>query len=285
MKILYFKQEDKLIPGIATEKGVIGINNYLSGPEKKYTDQPITNEDLAFLKKIEQHALEQNSGYLSEESLEIGPCVPKPSKIICVGLNYSNHAKESGMEAPKVPVLFTKYTNTLTGHGTDIALGTEGKEFDYEVELGVVIGRKCKNVTEKDALDHVFGYCTANDLSCRDLQFKTPQWLLGKSLDQFLPLGKYLVTADEVGDVQNLNLTCTLNGELRQNSNTSDMIFSIAEIISFLSRHMTLGPGDLILTGTPEGVIMGMEEKEWLKPGDIVNVEIEKLGYTENRMV
>ncbi|HXS57950.1 MAG TPA: fumarylacetoacetate hydrolase family protein, partial [Hanamia sp.] len=151
-------------------------------------------------------------------------------------------------------------------------------------ELGVVIGKKCKDVPRDEALNYVLGYCTANDLSCRDLQFKTSQWLLGKSLDHFLPLGKYLVTADEVGDPQKSQLSCTLNGSLRQNSNTADMIFSVAEIIEFLSRHMTLVPGDIILTGTPEGVIMGLPVKEWLKPGDIVKVEIEKLGHTENRM-
>ena len=129
------------------------------------------------------------------------------------------------------------------------------------------------------------GYCTANDLSCRDLQFKTSQWLLGKSLDHFLPLGKYIVTADEIQDPQSLTMTCTLNGELRQDSSTADMIFSVAEIIEFLSRYMTLEPGDLILTGTPEGVIMGLAEKNWLKPGDIVKVEIENLGSTINKMI
>jgi 2-keto-4-pentenoate hydratase/2-oxohepta-3-ene-1,7-dioic acid hydratase in catechol pathway len=153
------------------------------------------------------------------------------------------------------------------------------------VELGVVIGKKCKHVRREEALDNVLGYCVANDLSCRDLQFMSSQWLMGKSLDSFLPLGKYLVTADEVGDPQNLQLSCYLNGEQRQNSNTVDMVFSVAEIIEFLTEHMTLEPGDLILTGTPEGVIMGMPRKEWMKPGDVVRVEIEKLGYTENKMV
>jgi 2-keto-4-pentenoate hydratase/2-oxohepta-3-ene-1,7-dioic acid hydratase in catechol pathway len=190
-----------------------------------------------------------------------------------------------GMAVPEVPVAFTKYNNTLTDYGNDILLGKEGEQFDYEVELGVVIGKRCKNVFKEDALNYVMGYCVANDLSCRDLQFKTSQWLIGKSLDNFFPLWKYIVTVDEIGDPQNLQLTCTLNGELRQNSNTADMIFSVAEIIAFLSKYMTLEPGDLILTGTPEGVIMGMPEKKWLKPGDIVKVEIEKIGYTENKMV
>lgn len=138
---------------------------------------------------------------------------------------------------------------------------------------------------KEDALENVFGYCVANDLSCRDLQFKTSQWLLGKSLDGFLPLGKYLMTANEVGDPQSLQSSCTLNEELRQNPSTADMIFSVAEIIEFLSCYMTLEPGYLILTGTPEGVIMGLPQKVWLQPGDVVKVEIEKLGHTQNRMI
>ncbi len=189
------------------------------------------------------------------------------------------------MAIPAIPVVFTKYNNTLINYQQNVSLGKIGEQFDYEVELGVVIGKICKNVSKDSALDFVLGYCVANDLSCRDLQFRSSQWLMGKSLDNFLPLGKYIVTADEVVDPQQLQLCCFLNGELRQSSNTSDMIFSVAEIIEDLSKHMTLEPGDLILTGTPAGVIMGLPEKKWLKPGDIVNVEIEKLGSTENKMV
>lgn len=186
------------------------------------------------------------------------------------------------MAAPTIPVVFTKYNNTLVDYGNDVPLEKVGEQFDYEVELGVVIGERCKDISKSTALDYVFGYCVANDLSCRDLQFRTSQWLMGKSLDYFLPLGKYVVTSDEIEDVQQLKLSCTVNGELRQNSNTADMIFSVAEIIEDLSKHMTLEPGDLILTGTPEGVIMGMAKKNWLKNGDVVTVEIEKLGSTTN---
>ena len=222
---------------------------------------------------------------IQEADVHIGPCIPKPPKIICIGLNYRKHAMESSMAIPIVPIVFTKYNNTLTDYGKDIPLGPEGEQFDYEVELGVIIGKKCKNVSREEALQYVLGYCVANDLSCRDLQFKTSQWLLGKSLDHFLPLGKYFVTADEVGNPQRLQLTCILNGELRQSSNTSDMIFSVAEIIAFLSRYMTLEPGDLIVTGTLEGVIMGREQKVWLKAGDRVKVEIENVGSTCNKMI
>jgi 2-keto-4-pentenoate hydratase/2-oxohepta-3-ene-1,7-dioic acid hydratase in catechol pathway len=286
MKILYYKEESKLVPGILTPKGVIALHKLSTHfAAKDHSDASLTLEDLEDLKNIDSAIMEDAANYVPEASMQIGPCVPKPSKIICIGLNYRKHAAESGMPVPEVPIVFTKYNNTLTDYGMDVALGTEGHQFDYEVELGVVIGKKCKHVARENALAYVLGYCTANDLSCRDLQFKTSQWLLGKSLDQFLPLGKYLITADEVGDPQSLQLSCTLNGEQRQNSNTSDMIFSVAEIIEFLTKYMTLEPGDLILTGTPEGVIMGREEKDWLKQDDVVTVEIEKLGSTTNRMI
>ena len=286
MKIVYYRQDQKLLPGILTDQGIIEFNK-LPGISKKYqfSDTPLTIDDLKEIQKAFSSIPKQALEVLSEAGHEIGPCIPKPSKIICIGLNYRKHAIESGMAIPSVPVAFTKYNNTLTDHGNDIALGPEGEQFDYEVELGVVIGKKCKNILKEEALNYVFGYCVANDLSCRDLQFKTSQWLLGKSLDHFLPLGKYIVTADEIENPQSLTMTCTLNGELRQNSNTGDMIFSVAEIIEFLSRFMTLEPGDLILTGTPEGVIMGLAEKNWLKPGDIVKVGIENLGSTINKMI
>ncbi len=285
MKLLYFRHENKLWPAIATNEGVIDLRHYFNeATGREYDDQPLALDDMAGLKKIAEKAAQKSQRLVAEETLVIGPCIPRPSKIICIGLNYRKHAEESGMAIPTIPIVFTKYNNTLTDYGSDIVLGAEGEQFDYEVELGIVIGRKCKNVSKKEALNHVFGYCVANDLSCRDLQFKTSQWLLGKSLDQFLPLGKYLVTADEVGDPQNLQLRCSLNGELRQDSNTADMIFSVAAIIEFLSLYMTLEPGDLILSGTPAGVIMGLPEKKWLRPGDEVKVEIEKLGYTTNTM-
>jgi 2-keto-4-pentenoate hydratase/2-oxohepta-3-ene-1,7-dioic acid hydratase in catechol pathway len=286
MKIIYFWKNNEWAPGVYTGKGIFDIQQYFQKQDREInTSKSLTVEDIAAFKNIRADALNDTAFLIAENEVEIGPCVPYPPKIICIGLNYRKHAIESGMAIPTVPVVFTKYHNTLTGYGTLVTLGKVGAQFDYEVELGVVIGEKCKDVSKEDALKYVLGYCTANDLSCRDLQFLSSQWLLGKSLDQFLPLGKYLVTTDEAGDPQDLKLSCTLNGELRQQSNTSDMIFRVDEIISFLSKHMTLTPGDLILTGTPEGVIMGMKEKNWLKPGDVVKVEIEKLGYTENQMV
>ena len=223
--------------------------------------------------------------FQAESSLRLGPCLPHPGKIVCVGLNYRQHAAEAGLAVPGTPVLFSKYGNALAGPGEAIPLPAGAEQYDYEVELAVVIGRRARNVSEADALNCVFGYCTANDLSARDLQNRTSQWLLGKTLDKFLPLGAYLVTADEVGDPQNLQLRTWVNGSLRQNSNTGDMIFPVAYVISYISRYFTLEPGDLISTGTPQGVIAGMADKHWLRAGDEVTVEVEKLGRLSNVLV
>jgi 2-keto-4-pentenoate hydratase/2-oxohepta-3-ene-1,7-dioic acid hydratase in catechol pathway len=286
MKLLYFKNGEQFRLGIVTEKGILDADAYRQFiGQKFFSATPLTNKAADELKRMLTDGIRHPEFILNEADLTIAPCTPVPSKIICIGLNYRRHAAESGMAVPTVPVVFTKYNNTLVDYGKDVPLGKVGEQFDYEVELGVVIGERCKDVSKAEALDYVLGYCVANDLSCRDLQFRTSQWLMGKSLDYLLPLGKYVVTKDEIADVQHLNLRCTLNGELRQNSNTADMIFSVAEIIEDLTRHMTLEPGDLILTGTPEGVIMGMAEKNWLKPGDMVTVEIDGLGGSTNRMV
>jgi 2-keto-4-pentenoate hydratase/2-oxohepta-3-ene-1,7-dioic acid hydratase in catechol pathway len=286
MKILYFRKNGQLHPGILTKQGVLDIDAYREQyAQPAYCSSRLRNEDLPAFHEIMQKSMALPEFFVPISSLQVASCVPDPSKIICIGLNYRKHAMESNMPIPETPVVFSKFNNTLTNFGEDIPLGTAGVQFDYEVELGVVIGAECKNVKRENALQYVFGYCVANDLSCRDLQFKTSQWLIGKTPDKFLPLGQYLVTADEVDDPQQLELKCFRNGIIRQHSNTKDMIFSVAAIIEELSRYMTLSPGDLILTGTPEGVIMGIPEKNWLKPGDIVRTAIEQLGYTENIMV
>lgn len=222
---------------------------------------------------------------LDEDVLELLPPVTAPQGIICVGLNYRRHAQEAGMAVPAAPVYFSKFVNSLVGHRADVVLPAGATEIDYEVELAVVIGKRVKHVSVDEALNAVFGYAIGNDLSARDWQNRTSQWLYGKAIDDFLPLGPWLVTADEVGDPQKLRLRCTVNGEVRQDSNTSDMVFSVAEIISDLSRAMTLEPGDVIMTGTPEGVALGMAGKPWLKPGDVVVCEIDGLGQLVNRMV
>ncbi|WP_144555019.1 fumarylacetoacetate hydrolase family protein [Bacillus sp. X1(2014)] len=228
-----------------------------------------------------------NSAFtLPEDQIQYGPCVPKSAKIICVGLNYRKHAEESNMEPPKTPVLFNKYGNSLTGHGDKVEIPADAKQVDFEAELGIVIGKKAKNVSKESALEYVAGYCNANDLSARDLQFRTNQWLLGKALDGFCPVGPYLVSADEVGDPNQLKIETIVNGKVRQSSNTADMIFYCDEIISYISNYITLEPGDLIITGTPEGVILGLPENEqdWLTAGDEITIRIEKLGELTNQM-
>lgn len=219
---------------------------------------------------------------LEETQLTYGPPVPRPGKIVCVGRNYRRHAAEMEADVPTEPLLFSKYGNALSASGETVDIsGLE--QVDYEAELGVVIGRGGKRIDESDALDHVFGYTNANDLSERALQYRSSQFLIGKSLDGFLPLGPYLMTTDELGDPQDLAVRGWLNGELRQESHTSRMVFSVAEIVSYISRFMTLDPGDLILTGTPEGVIKGRKDKTWLEPGDEYVVEVGPLGKLETR--
>ena len=219
--------------------------------------------------------------FIPEDKAPFGPCVTSPDKIICVGLNYRKHAAETGQPVPETPVLFNKFNTALNSHRGIVRVSQEAaKEFDYEVELVIVIGKTARNVSEAQALDHVFGYATGNDFTARDLQRRTSQWMLGKALDGSAPIGPYLVSADQVPDPNALKLECRVNGELRQSSNTADMIFNCRQIVSYISRYITLAPGDVIFTGTPEGVITGYpkEKQIWLKAGDKVRSTIEKLG-------
>lgn len=207
-----------------------------------------------------------------------------PGKIIAIGRNYADHAAETGSDLPKVPLIFAKLTNSIISTGEAITWNTSiTKEVDWEVELAVVIGKMAKNVPEEKALDYVFGYTVANDVSARDLQLRIDaQWTRGKSLDTFCPLGPYIVTRDEIADPQNLNLKTTVNDEVVQDSNTKFMIFNVAHLISYISRSITLEPGDLILTGTPSGVGEGMKPPRYLKDGDVVTCSIEGIGEITN---
>jgi 2-keto-4-pentenoate hydratase/2-oxohepta-3-ene-1,7-dioic acid hydratase in catechol pathway len=241
-------------------------------------------QGLKALPKLKTHLSSGGESFPLQE-LKLAPVVPNPGKILCVGLNYRQHARESGMAEPEYPVLFSKFNNALAASGESIPISKQWKQVDYEAELAVVIGSITKSVPEAEALTHVLGYCCANDLSERELQFRSEQWLMGKTLDGFCPLGPMLVTTDEVPNPQNLAIRGWYNGELRQDSSTADMIFSIAEVIAYASEYMTLFPGDVILTGTPEGVILGTEEKTYMQPGDTFVVEIETLGKLENRLV
>jgi 2-keto-4-pentenoate hydratase/2-oxohepta-3-ene-1,7-dioic acid hydratase in catechol pathway len=220
------------------------------------------------------------SHFVAEAAAKFGPCVTNPEKIVCIGLNYRKHAAETGQPVPAQPILFNKYNTALNCCGGVIAVSKEKAEkFDYEAELVIVIGRTARNVSEAEAPAYIFGYCTGNDFTARDLQSRSSQWMLGKTLDGSGPIGPWLVTADQVnGD--NLKIECRVNGELRQSSNTSDMVFNCKQLVSYISQHMTLKPGDLIFTGTPEGVISGYakDKQVWLKAGDKLATSIEKLG-------
>jgi 2-keto-4-pentenoate hydratase/2-oxohepta-3-ene-1,7-dioic acid hydratase in catechol pathway len=208
--------------------------------------------------------------------------IGRPGKIVCVGLNYLDHAQEGGMELPKAPLLFAKWPNSLIGDGEPIVLPPEATEVDYEAELGVVIGTKAKRVSEADALEYVEGYICVNDVSARDLQFGDGQWTRGKSVDTFCPVGPRLVPREEIADPQQLGIRCIVNGEALQDSSTAQMIFSVAEIIAYVTRVITLDPGDLIATGTPAGVGVFRDPNVLLKDGDEVSVEIEGVGTLTN---
>lgn len=275
--------------GIKTERGILDVAAAVaaSGMNCPTTPDAVYNQGLAALPALQAlvHATDDAALYLDEADLTYAPTVPNPGKILCVGLNYRKHAAESGMAEPQEPVLFSKFNNALAAPNEDIPMQADWTAVDYESELGVVMGKTARNVPVDAALDYVFGYCNMNDLSERDLQMRSGQWLLGKTLDKFLPLGPYVVTADAIPDPQNLSIKGWMNGELRQDSNTADMIFSVAEVIAYASRVMTLSPGDVISTGTPEGVILGMQPRVWMQPGDEYSVEVAGLGRLVNRMV
>ncbi len=274
MKLLTFYSDGKLKPGVLTKKGVLDISG----------SYPTLIEAIVRYKGLEeflQFALEEECEFfLDPRKVDLGPAIDCSEKIVCVGLNYRKHAEESNMPVPDHPILFSKYRNSLSGNGETVEIPEEASQVDYEAELAIIIGREAKDISEEDAEDYIFGYSAANDLSERTFQFRSGQWLLGKNLDGFCPLGPYLVTQDEIEDPNKLRISCSVNGEVRQDSNTNDMIFKCEKLVSYISHYMTLKPGDVILTGTPEGVAMGHEEghRPWLQDGDEVTVEIEQLG-------
>ena len=269
--------------GVRTPEGILDVAAAAKARRVRApltTDEVIRGSELAGLRRIV--AAKDNRKFLVAEGKAVfGPGVLSPEKMLMVGLNYRRHAAEVKLALPETPVFFSKFNNSLLGHGGKIELpGDEASKFDYEAELVVVIGKRARRVSPEAALSYVFGYAAGNDFSARDLQFKTSQWLLGKTSDGFAPMGPWVVSADQVPDPQKLGVRCAVNGEVRQSSNTSDMIFTCAQLVSYASRHMTLSPGDVIFTGTPEGVIQGKPEAErvWLKAGDRLATEIEGLG-------
>ena len=220
------------------------------------------------------------------EGVRLGSVVARPSKLICIGLNYIDHAKETNAEIPSEPVIFLKATTALCGPNDDVLIPRNSKKTDWEVELGVVIGRKTKYVPEEKALEHVAGFCLHNDYSEREFQLERKgQWVKGKSCYTFAPLGPYLATVDEVPDFQDLGMWLTVNGKFMQKSNTANMIYKVPFLVSYLSQFMTLLPGDVISTGTPSGVGMGRKPPLFLKPGDLVELGIDKLGQSKQKAV
>lgn len=221
-----------------------------------------------------------------KDSVRLGAPLQRPSKIVCIGLNYANHAKESGMSIPEEPIIFFKATSAICGPYDDLVLPRGGDKTDWEVELAVIIGKEAKYVREETAMDHVFGYCLHNDYSERAFQLEQGgQWVKGKSCDTFAPLGPFIATREEIPDPHQLPLWLKLNNETLQDSNTSDLIFSIPYLVSYLSQFMTLLPGDIISTGTPEGVGLGFDPPRYLKAGDVVELGIEGLGTAKQKVV
>lgn len=223
--------------------------------------------------------------FLALDAITLGPPVPDPDKIICLGLNYSDHAAEANLAIPEVPVLFTKYRNSLTGPHDPIVLPHTSNKIDYEAELAVVIGRTCKDVSEQDALKYVAGYTIMDDVSARDMQMRTSQWTAGKAIDTFAPMGPGIVPASDVPNPQDLMLTTRVNGQQLQHASSKYMIFSVAKTIEFISSFMTLVPGDIIATGTPAGVGFVRKPPIYLKAGDVVEIEIEGIGRIVNPVV
>lgn len=244
-----------------------------------YNEAFFSNSGIALLEKwLKENA---NRCPVVDPAIRLGPCIARPSKIVCIGLNYARHAAESNMAVPSEPVIFFKATSALCGPNDDVRIPRGSQKTDWEVELAVVIGKKASYVTEAESMDHVAGYCLHNDYSEREYQLERGgQWVKGKSCDTFAPLGPFLATVDEIGDPHALGLWLKVNGETVQNSNTSDLIFGIPKLVSYLSNFMTLLPGDVISTGTPEGVGLGMKPPRFLRAGDVVDLGIEGLGQS-----
>jgi 2-keto-4-pentenoate hydratase/2-oxohepta-3-ene-1,7-dioic acid hydratase in catechol pathway len=271
MKLLRYGPKGHEKPGILGQDGTI---RDLSGVVGDLKGATVSLKELDALQAVRLDQLP-----VVEGAPRIGPCLADVPNFFCIGLNYARHAAETGAQPPKEPILFAKATSALSGPYDDVIIPKDSVKSDWEVELGVVIGRHVEHVAEKDALSCVAGYCVINDMSEREFQIERGgQWMKGKSAPTFGPVGPWLVTADEVPDPQDLPLWLELNGEKVQNSSTSDMIFSVAEIIAYMSRFMALRPGDVIATGTPEGVGMGMKPQRFLKPGDTMLLSIRGLG-------
>ena len=278
MKLLRFGYSGEEKPGIIDENGKI---RDLSDVIDDINGNTISPESLDKLKSLDVLSLPEVTG-----KPRIGPCVNKVGKFLCIGLNFSDHAAETGLEPPEEPILFSKATSAIIGPNDNVKIPRTSTATDWEVELGIIIGKKAKYISETEAKNYIAGYCVVNDVSERDFQIKrSGQWTKGKSCDTFGPIGPYLVTTDEIEDVQNLSMYLDVNGKRMQTGSTKTMIFSAYYIVHYLSQFMTLFPGDVIATGTPPGVGMGMQPPVYLKPGDVMKLGIDKLGDQEQKCV
>ena len=278
MKLLRYGPAGQEKPGMLAADGTL---RDLSGVVDDIAGDVISPAGLDKLRAIDPQTLPAVDG-----NPRLGPCVAGLQKIVCIGLNYSDHAAETGAEPPQEPIVFAKALNALCGPNDDVELPRGSKALDWEVELAVIIGSKTKYVSEADAMDHVAGFAIMNDVSERDFQTKrSGQWTKGKSHDTFGPLGPWLVTRDEVADPHNLDMWLDVNGERRQTGNTNTLIFNVPHVVSYLSQFMTLMPGDVISTGTPPGVGMGMKPPQYLKAGDVMTLSIAGLGEQRQTVV
>jgi 2-keto-4-pentenoate hydratase/2-oxohepta-3-ene-1,7-dioic acid hydratase in catechol pathway len=281
MKLIRFGTINAEKPGVQLTNGIkLDVSAFISD----YNEEFFGNNGIEKLKKwLESN---QDTCPVVGDHIRLGPPLSRPSKIVCVGLNYAKHAAESGMDVPQEPVLFFKASSAIVGPFDDIVIPKGSTKTDWEVELAVVIGKKASYVNEKDAMNHVAGYVLHNDVSERNFQIeRSGQWVKGKSCDTFAPIGPYIATPDEISDPNNLNLWLKLNGEEMQNSSTSDFIFNIQYVVSYISQFMTLLPGDVISTGTPFGVGLGLNPPKYLKDGDVVELGIEGLGISKQTCV
>ncbi len=277
MKLIRFGEAGKERPGIIQDEKWYDVSGFV----KDYDETFFASDGIQKL----QSFVEQNSLTEVAANQRLGCPVDKPSKIICIGLNYAQHARETNAQIPKEPIIFFKATTSVSGPNDDIIIPKNSNKTDWEVELAVVIGKRASYVEESEAMDYVAGYCLHNDVSERSFQIERGgQWVKGKSCDTFAPLGPWLATKDEIEDANNLRLWLTVNGEKMQDSNTNDLIFKIPFLVSYISQFMTLLPGDIISTGTPQGVGLGMNPQVYLKEGDVVELGIEGLGTQKQQV-
>ena len=278
MKLLRVGQKGNEKPGVLGQDGKI---RDLSSHIVDLIPDHLNFETISKLKNLDLSSLP-----ILNDDERIGSCVAKPGKFIAIGLNFSDHAAETGAEPPSEPITFMKATSSINGPNDDIQIVSGSKKLDWEVELGIVIGKETKHISEDQSEDHILGYCLVNDISEREWQIeKMGQWVKGKSHDTYGPIGPYLVTKDEIPDINNLKMSLDVNGKRMQTGNTNTMIFNVYFIVSYLSKFMSLQPGDIITTGTPPGVGMGMKPQQFLKAGDTLKLSIESLGEQNSKVV